>query len=203
MICFYTMRGHEIVFGTTRHSFPVHIHQSDCFGMILAGRVRFCSGARQSVLCCGEGYFIPHGEPHAFYPVGGAPYSYATFCVAPTADNRYDASPLRTAAEFIRSRSDADFDLQSLCAFAHLSKYHLVRSFKREFDLTPYQYYQNARIRQVRHGLAQNRQPADLSYSLGFSSQSHMCNLFKKYMGVTPGQYRAFYSSAGEKTARM
>ena len=31
---------------------------------------------------------------------------------------------------------------------------------------------------------------ADISYNTGFASQSHLCTVFKKYMGITVDDYR-------------
>ena len=116
-----------------------------------------------------------------------------------------DYDYLRKAARFIGSLKGL-FQLDTLCDHCHVSKYHLIRQFKKRFNLTPYQYYNNLRIGEIRRGLLAEQSPPDLAYALGFSDQSHMCHTFKKYMAVTPLQYKnsyCFHSSAGEKIARM
>ena len=36
---------------------------------------------------------------------------------------------------------------------------------------------------------------ADITYQLGFSSQSHFTNFFKKYARITPKQYSRLYNN--------
>ncbi|MCA5961068.1 AraC family transcriptional regulator [Blautia sp. RD014234] len=43
--------------------------------------------------------------------------------------------------------------------------------------------------------LREGKDLADITYQLGFSSQSHFTNFFKKYARITPKQYSRLYNN--------
>lgn len=99
------------------------------------------------------------------------------------------------AMQYMNDNCAEKFDLEHLAASVFLSKYYLVRLFKREMGITPYQYYQQCRVRELRKRAFCFSQK-NIAYDLNFSSQSHMDSVFKKYMGVT---IKSFISSMGHK----
>jgi AraC family transcriptional regulator len=73
-----------------------------------------------------------------------------------------------------------------------LSPYYFARQFKQATGLPPHQYVVVRRVGRAKQ-LLQTR--SDLSLSevaahAGFSDQSQLANLFKRLVGVTPGQFR-------------
>lgn len=194
-IQFFQKNNYELIIGTCRHTFPMHIHSSSCYGLITKGNVEFfCK--KSEILHAGDTYFIPSSTPHYFAAIDDQPYSYMTFIQkemqSPVSQN-FDHL-LEKAQQYITEASSA-FDIYSLSKYLSLSKYHLIREFKKNFGISPYQYYLNCRIKKVRQGLLSQHSLPDLAYSLGFSHQSHMCNDFKKYMGISPSDYQKSYFS--------
>lgn len=94
------------------------------------------------------------------------------------------------SADYIQKHLDEPFHLQQLCSVIHVTKYHLVRSFKEQLGVTPYHYYVQEKLRSIRKDLLKGRSAEDLAYDYCFADQSHFCNTFKKYIGVTPGRYQ-------------
>ncbi|HEV2733645.1 MAG TPA: helix-turn-helix domain-containing protein, partial [Longimicrobiaceae bacterium] len=70
-----------------------------------------------------------------------------------------------------------------------LSKYHLVRSFKREVGLTPHAYHIHVRIALAARLLREGRSISAAAFTSAFAAQSHLHSHFKRLLGVTPGEY--------------
>ena len=198
----------EIVRGCGVHHFPSHIHRSDCLISLTSGQADMVIGEQETRLSAGKSVLIPRLAAHSLWPVDGTPYGYITLCFNSGADFEGASGShgfQGRALKFIADCQDS-FDLAALCDHCHVSKFHLIRQFKRWFGLTPHQYYDNLRIRKIRQGLLSGSPLPDLAYALGFFDQSHMCRTFKKYMAVTPRQYKRSYflhTRAGEKTASI
>ena len=94
------------------------------------------------------------------------------------------------ARRYIITHSQESFSLTELAGKVHVSKYYLVKLFKKEMGVTPHQYYVQAKIRAVKDSISEAARTSDLAQDLGFNDQSHMCNLFKKEMGISPMEYK-------------
>lgn len=95
----------------------------------------------------------------------------------------------QTLDDWIQGRF-ATLPLQALAQEAGLSRYQLIRAFRRHTGLTPQRWQLNQRVNLAREALRQGDGLADIAYRLGFADQSHFQRVFKHYTGVTPGQYR-------------
>jgi len=89
------------------------------------------------------------------------------------------------------TESDHPVTIAELAAFAGLSRFQLLRAFKRETGTTPHAYLVQKRVCIARQLLAAGEMPAQAAIAAGFSDQSHMTRAFLRYVGVTPGRYRA------------
>lgn len=92
---------------------------------------------------------------------------------------------------YINDHFQEQISLNRLAEKANLSLYHFTRSFAKETGFTPHQYLINARISAAKFMLKSSEMPVkDIGYSAGFHSESSFCTTFKKWVGVTPTQYR-------------
>lgn len=66
---------------------------------------------------------------------------------------------------------------------------NMVRSFKKEFGITPYAYLIGAKIERARKQLLAGIPPAQVAVDTGFHDQPHLTRHFKRHVPVTPGQY--------------
>jgi AraC-like DNA-binding protein len=78
-----------------------------------------------------------------------------------------------------------------LAALAGVSRFQLLRAFRRETGITPHAYLIQRRVSAARRLLAAGEIPAQAAAAAGFSDQSHMTRAFVRYLGVTPARYRA------------
>jgi AraC-like DNA-binding protein len=56
--------------------------------------------------------------------------------------------------------------------------------------VTPNQYYIQAKMYLVKREIMDYRKEIDLALDLNFSDQSHLCNFFKKQMGISLQDYK-------------
>jgi AraC-like DNA-binding protein len=111
---------------------------------------------------------------------------------------------LRAVVEYVEEHLDAGPSLEQLAAAAHLSVYHFARQFKAATGLPPHQYVIARRVKRARQLL----QGGDLSLAevathAGFSDQSQFSRHFKRFVGVTPGQFRTPARKRKEDAARF
>ena len=82
-----------------------------------------------------------------------------------------------------------DFFLADLSSLAHLSPYRFLRVFTACTGIPPHLYQQQVRIRQAKSKLLQGASLSETAVETGFGDQSHFSNVFKKMVGITPGEY--------------
>lgn len=93
-------------------------------------------------------------------------------------------------AQYIKKNADKKFDLDELATSFHLSKYHLIRCFKKEMGVTPNQYHIQAKMRILKAIIHNSKSETDLAHNLNLVDQSHLCKQFKKLMGVSIQSYK-------------
>jgi AraC family transcriptional regulator len=97
---------------------------------------------------------------------------------------------LRRVLDCILANLASDLSLHDLAELVDLSPRHLCRSFKQATGTSPYQYILNARIERSKALLRMgNTSVAEVAVSVGFSSQSHFADSFRKHTGTTPGGF--------------
>lgn len=106
------------------------------------------------------------------------------------------ADPVRSGGEDggLRARLEAHperrWGVEDMAAQAFVSKYHLIRSFKKEVGLTPHQFQIQNRVRLAQRLLRGPGETAEVALAAGFCDQSHLIRHFKKLVGLTPEGYR-------------
>ncbi len=84
-----------------------------------------------------------------------------------------------------------NISLEQLAALAHLSPFHLLRSFRDQVGLPPHAYQIQTRIMHAKHMLRMGLPCVDTAIAVGFADQSHFTKHFKRIVGVSPGRYGA------------
>ena len=95
----------------------------------------------------------------------------------------------------VKSYIDNNFklplSLDDLAATSNLNKYYLAHAFKEQYGDSPIQYLNRKRIEDSRFLLeTTNYSIAEIATLVGISSVSYFSQIFKKFIGVTPTQYR-------------
>jgi len=104
--------------------------------------------------------------------------------------NTYLVKRVIQAKYFIDQKFDQVITLDSICKEACISKFHLIRSFKKIYGVTPYQHLTFLRIKKAKELLQTNLPITTVCYSLGFDSPTSFSGLFKKIAGKTPLEFQ-------------
>ena len=91
---------------------------------------------------------------------------------------------------FLEEHFSEPLDLKTLAVVAGLSRFQLLRAFRRETGMTPHTYLIDCRVRAARRLLACGESVAGAASACGFADQSHLTRIFKAHAGLTPGRYR-------------
>ena len=82
--------------------------------------------------------------------------------------------------------------IDRLAALVNMSPFHFARCFKHSTGMTPHQFVTRERILRARKMLASTDQPiGDIAMSLGFASQSHFADVYRRITGHTPRRDRS------------
>jgi AraC-like DNA-binding protein len=86
---------------------------------------------------------------------------------------------------------DQSVSLAGLSSVAGLSRFELVRRFRRQTGLTPHTFQTNLRIAHARDMLNGGEAAARVAAQCGFADQAHLTRTFKRAVGVTPARFAA------------
>ena len=101
------------------------------------------------------------------------------------------AEPRRIArvTAMMRAEPERPFSLEDLAAAAGLSRFHFLRVFSKTTGQTPHAFLVNQRVNRAQSMLRAGERPAEVAVACGFADQPHLTRLFRRIVGVTPGQY--------------
>jgi len=106
--------------------------------------------------------------------------------------------PLRKNVRFFESSADAEREGLRPCLRcrplaakrAGLSLYHFQRSFKAIAGVTPGQYLEASRLKNLKRGLRKSKDVTEAVYEAGYGSSSRVYERADTRLGMTPNQYR-------------
>jgi AraC-like DNA-binding protein len=103
---------------------------------------------------------------------------------------RWQASSIvRRTKEVIDRRYTHSLRLDGLARDAGVSKYHLLRQFRRQVGMAPHAYQVAVRVACARELLACGHSAVDVAGRVGFYDQSAFTRAFKRAAGITPAAY--------------
>ena len=85
---------------------------------------------------------------------------------------------------------DQKLSLDAVVQQAGISKFHLIKEFKRRYQLTPHQFQIQQRLNHARAQLKHGISAVDVALKCGFHDQSHFTKAFVSAMGITPTAYQ-------------
>ncbi len=94
------------------------------------------------------------------------------------------------AIDYIKNLENDKFSLDNIALSVNVSKYHLVRVFKKEVGVTPNQYYIQNKLRIVKKEILTQQSESVIASDLNYADQSHLCRQFKQMMGISLQEYK-------------
>ncbi|MBE9108690.1 helix-turn-helix transcriptional regulator [Nodosilinea sp. LEGE 07298] len=117
-------------------------------------------------------------------------YSTLTRPIA-SQDSRFTRIQLQQAIDYIHTYLNRDLSLAELASVVNISPTYFASLFKQEMGISPHQYVIRQRVEQAKLMLSKTDLAiADIALQVGFSSQSHLTQQFKRLTGMTPKQVR-------------
>ena len=81
--------------------------------------------------------------------------------------------------------------IESIASRLGISIEHFIRVFKAEKSITPIKYLTNLRIQSAMNELLNTDEKLDIIANRnGFSNGNYFCKVFRKYIGMSPTEYR-------------
>lgn len=97
------------------------------------------------------------------------------------------------AMDYINANYASPITMEQLCAVAGVSSHYLCRLFRTSLSVRPMEYAAKRRIRAAKELLLTTKKSlAEIAEETGFCESSYLCRLFKRYVGMTPTQFRKY-----------
>ena len=107
------------------------------------------------------------------------------------ADGR-DKSPAQIASLYIEEHFSEDLSLEKIADAIRFNKSYLATIFKRATGITVNEYIYKTRVYKACELIAYSDLPlAEVSSMTGFKNVQHFNRVFKKHIGIPPGEYRS------------
>ena len=98
---------------------------------------------------------------------------------------------LELVRRHLQSRLALTPTIASLATIAGVSRFHLIRLFRKQYGVTPMEYLRRQRIDAAKVMIRSTRQPLRaIAPMVGFGDEFHLSKSFKAVVGVSPGAYR-------------
>ena len=120
----------------------------------------------------------------------------ASLCAMVPSEQRRAATlsskQLQRVTDFVRANLAQELTIDRLAALVNSSPFHFARCFKQTTGLTPHQFVIRERITRARTLLASGTQSiGDVAMALGFASQSHFADVYRRVTGTSPRRDRS------------
>ncbi|MDC1355672.1 AraC family transcriptional regulator [Flavobacteriaceae bacterium] len=91
---------------------------------------------------------------------------------------------------YIDNNYDKNLNLDLLSRFRFVSKFHLLRLFKKHYGLTPRQYLIDKRVEKSKDQLKKGMSVTETCFAVGFESLGSFSTLFKTKTGKSPSKFQ-------------
>lgn len=106
-------------------------------------------------------------------------------------NHRMSKSQVDRVIDYVENNIGSELRIPQLAALVELSPQHFRRVFKLSFGMTPHGYIMKRRVEAAQRMLRTDATLAEIAYALGFSSQAHFTQVFRRFIGTTPSRLRA------------
>lgn len=107
-----------------------------------------------------------------------------------TQNNKVNHRDIKQLLEYIGSHYNQDIGLNELAVLVNLNPVYLSVLFKEEVGTSYIKYLTNLRIKKAKEYLCEDYKVTQVSEMVGFNNYRHFCDIFKKYVGQSPSEYK-------------
>lgn len=104
--------------------------------------------------------------------------------------NQVQLDTIIATRRYINEHYHTDLNLEVLSRELLVSKYHLLRLFKKYYGQTPQQYLSQKRIEKAKEHLREGMSVTEVCFAVGFKSLGSFSSLFKRKTGSSPVEYQ-------------
>lgn len=97
---------------------------------------------------------------------------------------------VQQAIDFMEEHVEDKCSVEEVAARLYVSKYYFSRIFKDEMDITPKQYMIQTKLRRAKKLILEEGNSTKVAVDMEYAAQSHLCSIFKRYMGISIGDYK-------------
>ena len=109
----------------------------------------------------------------------------------------HEDGPVLQAQTYIESHVSDKLSVEALADMFALSRRNFIRRFKKATSNTPLEYIQRAKVEAAKKALETSSSSVyDVMFKVGYSDSKAFRNLFRKFTGLTPNEYRSKYNRA-------
>ena len=106
-------------------------------------------------------------------------------------EKQHGDTEVLSCQHLIETNLNKEMSVEYLAEQVHLTRRTLDRRFKKATGYSITSYVQRYRVEKAKHVLERNKTSFDeLAFSLGYENVSYFRRLFKKYVGISPKEYR-------------
>lgn len=103
--------------------------------------------------------------------------------------------PIINAQQYIEENFGEKLSVEKLAEMFALSRRNFIRRFKKATSNTPIEYIQRVKIEAAKKSLEASRYTInEVMYDIGYNDGKAFRNIFRKYTGLTPAQYKSRYN---------
>ncbi|MEX0313931.1 MAG: helix-turn-helix domain-containing protein [Allomuricauda sp.] len=92
--------------------------------------------------------------------------------------------------QYLENNYETNLNLDILSSTQAISKYHLLRLFKKYYGVTPTQYVVDKRLEKSKQHLISGMLVTETCFAVGFQSLGSFSTLFKRKTGKSPYKYQ-------------
>lgn len=107
---------------------------------------------------------------------------------------------IKILADKIADHPEQELPIETLAADIFVSKYYLIRKFRKSVGMTPHQFHIQNRIRKSQGLLDEEKTISRIAVEMGFYDQSHFDRAFQKIVGISPSEYVRSKKQIGQST---
>ena len=188
------------------HVHPTFLYENSCEGVNLGDCFYHASGVMHNRLTLSEEELSElislFAELQTDYPYGDDLYKKMAALRILLAVNRMFAThaelrpnpsyhrAVQLAIDYINTNYSQELTLESISRNAYVSVNQLCRLFNRYCSTTVSKYILYKRITEAKKLLTEGRSVTDTAFMCGFNDYANFIRVFKKTVGIPPGQYR-------------